>query len=76
MAINPMQIVKLKSQLNDFRKRHPGFTSFVRAVRRKGVAENSVLEVKITAPDGETMSTNFRVSAEALDFIRMISELG
>ncbi|MBR3186626.1 MAG: hypothetical protein IKF59_01150 [Lachnospiraceae bacterium] len=76
MAINPMQLVKLRSQLNDFRKRHPGFAAFVRAVRKKGVPENSVLEVKITRPDGEDMTTNFRVSAEDLDLIRMISELG
>lgn len=76
MAINPMLLVKLKTELNNFRKRHPGFTSFVRAVRRKGVPEDSVLDVKITTPDGETMTTNFRVSADDLAFIRMISDLG
>ncbi len=75
MAINPMQIVKLKTMLNDFRKRHPGVTSFVRKIRKKGVPEGSVLEVKITSPDGEAMTTNFRVTAEDLDFINTISGL-
>ena len=54
MAVNPLQIMKLKTQLNDFRKRHPGFTRFIMAIRRKGLPEGSVLDVKITTPDGES----------------------
>jgi hypothetical protein len=76
MAVNPLQIMKLKTQLNDFRKRHPGFTRFIMAIRRKGLPEGSVLDVKITTPDGETMTTNFRVEAEDIEFVSMISELG
>jgi hypothetical protein len=76
MAVNPLQIMKLKTQLNDFRKRHPGFTRFIMAIRRKGLPEGSVLDVKITTPDGEKMTTNFRVEAEDIEFVSMISELG
>ena len=76
MAINPMQIVKLKDKLNGFRKRHPGFYGFIKAIRKKGVPEGSVLDVKITTPEGETMTTNFRVSPEDLEFFGMISDLG
>ena len=76
MAVNPIQIMKIKKQLNNFRKRHPGFTSFIRAVRRKGLPEGSVVDLKVTSPDGETVTTNFRVTQEDLDFISMISELG
>ena len=76
MALNPIQIVKLKEQLNAFRKRHPGFCRFINAIRKKGVPEGSVLDVKITSPDGETMTTNFRISPEDLEFFGMISDLG
>ncbi len=76
MAVNPLQIMKIKTQLNNFRKRHPGFTAFIRAVRRKGLPEGSVVDLKVTSPDGETVTTNFRVTQEDLDFISMISELG
>lgn len=75
MAINPLQILKLKDTLNAFRNRHPGFSRFIGALRRKGVPEGSVLEVKITSPDGETMETNFRVTPEDIALIRMLSEL-
>lgn len=76
MALNPLQIVKLKSMLNDFRKRHPGFTSFIRSIRKKGLPEGSVVDVTITRPDGEKVTTNFRITAEDIDFVSAISELG
>ena len=75
MAVNPLQIMKLKTQLNDFRKRHPGFTRFIMAIRRKGLPEGSVLDVKITTPDGETMTTNFRVEAEDIEFVSMLTPM-
>jgi hypothetical protein len=49
---------------------------FVRAIRRKGLPEDSVLDLTITTPDGKTMSTNLRLSAEDIAFVRTISELG
>ena len=76
MAINPMQVLKLKDQLKAFTGRQPGCTSFVRAIRRKGLPEDSVLDLTITSPDGKTMSTNLRLSAEDIAFVRTISELG
>ena len=76
MAINPMQVLKLKDQLKAFTGRQPGFTSFVRAIRRKGLPEDSILDLTITTPDGKTMSTNLRLSAEDIAFVRTISELG
>lgn len=75
MAINPMQLLKLKDTLNAFRNRHPGFSRFVSAVRKEGIAEGAVLDIKITAPGGQTMATNFRVSQEDIALIRMLSEL-
>lgn len=75
MAFNPMQLLKLKDSLNDFRARHPGFTGFLGAVQGEGVPEGSVLDMKIKQPDGRTMATNFRVSQEDLELIRMLSEL-
>ncbi|MBR2730049.1 MAG: hypothetical protein IKD92_09360 [Lachnospiraceae bacterium] len=75
MAINPIQILKLKDTLNAFRNRHPGFTHFVGAIRNKGLPEGSVLDVTITTPDGKSMATNFRVTPEDIALIRMLADL-
>ena len=75
MAINPLDILKLKDRLNAFRARHPGFSRFISAARKKGVPEGSVLDVTITTPDGQSMATNFRVSAEDIELLRALTSL-
>ena len=75
MALNPLQILKIKSILNDIRTRHPGFVRFIKAIRKKGLPQGSVLEVKITFPEGQTMETNIRVSEEDLELLRTLSDL-
>ncbi len=75
MNVNPMQIIKLKDRLNAFRGRHPGFTGFIGAIRRDGLPEDTVLDVRVTMPDGRTMATNFRVTREDLDLIRSLGDL-
>lgn len=75
MALNPLQILKIKNTINDFRARHPGFARFIKAIRKKGLPQGSVLEVKITFPEGQTMETNIRVSEEDLELLRTLSDL-
>ncbi len=77
MAINPLQILTLKDKLNGFRHRHKGkgFVSFIKAARREGVPVGSVVDVKLTFPEGEAMTTNFRVTEEDLELIRMLVAL-
>lgn len=75
MPINPLQILKLKDKLNGFRSRHKGFVSFIKAARRDGVPEGSIVDVKLSFPDGNTMTTNFRVTEEDLELMRMIIAL-
>lgn len=75
MAINPMQILKIRDTLNAFRSRHPGFSRFIADIRRRGLPEGTVMDMTVTMPDGKTMQTNFRVSQEDLDLIRMLGEL-
>ena len=75
MPINPMQIFKFKEKLNGFKNRHKGFVKFIKAARREGVPEGSVLDIKLTFPDGETMTSNFRITEEDLELIRMLITL-
>ncbi len=75
MAINPLQLLKIKEKLNAFKTRHPGFARFIRAVRKNGIPEGSVVDVKITFPDGKEINSNFRVSGEDMELASIISEL-
>ncbi|MEE1115135.1 MAG: hypothetical protein UHN88_08680 [Eubacterium sp.] len=77
MAINPMQLMKLKGRWDLFRKDHPKFVSFFGAVGAAGLQEGTVLEVKFTSPDGKETVTNMKLNANDLETISMVrSALG
>lgn len=63
MSINPMMLLQLKGEADKFKERHPKLELFfLDAVGRMEVG--SVLEVSLTAADGQKMRTNFKVTAE------------
>lgn len=63
MSINPMMFLQLKGEADKFKERHPKLELFfLDAVGRMEVG--SVLEVSLTAADGQKMRTNFKVTAE------------
>ncbi len=57
---------------NTFRKNHPKFPAFLDAVRREGIHEGTVVDLKITTPDGKALETNFRVTESDLELFEML----
>ena len=69
-----MSIMKLKSLLDRFRNNHPKVIMFFRAVSGK-IGKDTVLELKVTSPDGQSLVTNMRVTEEDMELFREIGEL-
>lgn len=69
--MNPMAMLKLKTCFEKFKQNHPKVISFFAAVSGS-VVKDSVIELKITSPDGRTMVTNMKVTD---DDIALVSEL-
>ena len=68
-GINPIRLMKLKSEWEQFQKRHPKFLPFLQAAARDGFQENTVLEVTLTQPDGKKMTANLKLTAEDLTLL-------
>lgn len=73
--MNPMAIMQLMQRWSVFQSDHPKFVPFVNAVKDTVMKEGSVLEMKVTDPDGKTTTTNIRVTANDVETFRMIAEL-
>ena len=43
---------------------------------KNGVGEGSVIDIKITLPDGRELESNLKVSAEDVEFLKNVGELG
>lgn len=73
---NPMEIMKLMGMWNTFKSNHPKFPKFMAAAAQPGViTEYTILEMKITTPDGRTMETNLKITASDLEMIQQLKNI-
>ncbi|MCC6095374.1 MAG: hypothetical protein LIV24_10215 [Eubacterium sp.] len=75
MAMNPMMLMKLKERLGIFQNQHPKFQMFLQAVGNQAIETGTIIEVKVTRPDGKEMVTNIRLTEEDVETARMLSDI-
>lgn len=73
MAMNPMMLMKLKGMLEGFQQRHPRVQPFLRDAAGR-IQEGTVIEMTVTGPDGHSITSNIRVSAEDMELLRQAKE--
>ena len=71
MAINPMDLMKLRSRLDTFQRQHPRFPAFLKDVGENAVMPGTVLEIKVTTPEGRELVSNIRLTEEDVETINM-----
>lgn len=70
MAINPMQLLKIKGMWDQFTQRHPKFPAFLKAMSQGAITEGSVLEISVVTADGRKISSNLKITAEDMALIQ------
>lgn len=58
-----------------FTANHPKFVAFWSAVFAKGIEEGTILEVTVTKPGQEPMTTNLKVQQSDLEMVESLKEL-
>lgn len=74
--MNPAKLLQLKSEWGKFEARHPKFVLFFGAIMKSGISEGSVIDIKVTFPDGKELESNMKVSAEDVEFLKKVGEMG
>ena len=72
--MNPMNLLKIKGLLEQVKGRHPRVCLFL-ADAGKTMNEGTVMELTITTPEGRSLCTNMKVTAEDMELIRQIKEI-
>lgn len=75
MAVNPMDIMKLRDRFTKFQADHPKVLAFGQAAAGS-IREGSVLEMSVTSPEGEKITTNMRVNADDVETLQMLMGMG
>lgn len=75
MPMNPMKLLQIKSLWDKFTTNHPKFPKFLQAVGTNGIREGSILEITVTTPEGEKISSNLRITAEDMELVENLKEI-
>lgn len=73
--MNFSQIMEMKAIADRLKRNHPKFPAFLQAVMQNGVHEGTVIELRVTEPDGREYITNLRVNSDDLECLARLSEL-
>lgn len=77
MNMNPAALMKLMKAKNDFTANHPKVAAFINAVFQggNGIPEGTVIEITVTKPGEESISTNMRVLHSDLELLEELKNL-
>lgn len=73
MSFNIMKIMKAK---NTFNNNHPKFSAFLGYVFSGGIPEGTIIEISVTKPGQETVTSNFKVLQSDLELFESLKKMG
>lgn len=76
MAMDMGAMIKLMTAKKEFEKNHPKFFSFLKAAFGKGVQVDTIIEITVTKPNGEKLTTNFKVCSKDLELWENLKSMG
>lgn len=62
MGMNPQNMMQVLAALNTFKNSHPKVVSFINHFLSGGIPEGTVIEMSVTRPGEETVTTNMKVT--------------
>ena len=71
--INPTSIMKIMNAKNKFTANHPKFVAFLNAVFSREMEEGTVIEITLTRPGEEPMTT--KIQQSDLDLMRELQDM-
>lgn len=73
--INPSSIMKLMNARNKFTENHPKFAAFLNVVFTNGIPEGTIVEITVTKPGEEPITTNMKVTQSDLELFAEIKDI-
>lgn len=67
--------MQLKTSWDRFTQSHPKFPKFWKAAYKNGLTEGTVIEFKITSPEGKEISSNLKLTKDDTELINQLREL-
>lgn len=75
MAMNPAAMMKIMGAMNTFKGNHPKFIAFLSYVFAGGFPEGSVIEITVTKPGQEPITSNMKVTQSDLELFNSLKDI-
>ena len=77
MALNPMVLLKIRKMWGDFTAAHPKLVPYFIELNSGGyIGEGSVIDITVTDADGRSLRCNMKVSADDIELIKSVADIG
>ena len=73
--INPASIMKIMGAKNKFSNNHPKFVAFLSMIFSRGIIEGSIIEITITRPGEQPITSNMKVMQSDLELMDELKTL-
>ena len=74
--MNPADMMKIMNAKSKFDVNHPKFSAFLKAVFSRPIEEGTIIEITVTRPGEEPITTNLKVQQSDLDLVQELQNLG
>lgn len=72
MGMDPGSMFKVMGAINKFKSNHPKFVSFVTNIFNSGIEEDTIIELTVTKPGQEPVTTNIKVKKTDLELFEAL----
>ena len=73
--MNPASIMKIMNAKNKFTENHPKFAAFLNTVFSREITEGTIIEITVTRPGEEALTTYMKVKQSDLDLLNELKDL-
>ena len=68
-------MMKLGGLWGKFTKNHPKFPQFIKTIQKNGLKVDTIIDVKITYPDGSVVDSNLKITDTDLQIIEELKKM-
>lgn len=73
--MNPAKLLKIKGAWDKFSYNHPKFEPFIKAVQKNSIEEGTIIDIKFTTAEGQSINTNLKLTQDDLELFRSLSDM-
>ncbi|MBO6007348.1 MAG: hypothetical protein J6U41_02420 [Lachnospiraceae bacterium] len=67
MAVNPIAMMQAAGRIRIFQEQHPKAIAFIQSISNGDLREGSVIELKVTTPEGKTSVSNIKLTKDDIE---------